>query len=64
MIILLELTGSVEGEGVRERRPAVFVHRPQPHLVLGVRLQPGQPHAVGLAGVRRVGDQGKVVPGG
>lgn len=49
---------------MRKRRPAVFVHRAQAHLVLGVRLQPGQPHAVALAGVRRVGDQGKVVPGG
>ena len=45
----------------------MFVHRPQSDLVLTVRVQLGEQHAVavGVAAVGgRVRDQGQVVPGG
>ena len=45
----------------------MFVHGPQPDLVLTVRLQLGEEHAVAVGGAAvagRVRDQGQVVPGG
>ena len=45
------------------------VHGPEPHLVLRVRVEPGEHHGVAAAGpgprvAGRVRDQGEVVPGG
>ena len=45
----------------------MFVHGPQSDLVLTVRLQLGEEHAVAVGGAAvagRVRDQGQVVPGG
>lgn len=48
----------------------MVVHGPEPHLVLRVRVEPGEHHVVAAAGppgpgvAGRVRDQGEVVPGG
>ena len=45
----------------------MFVHGPQPDLVLTVRVQLGEQHAVAVGGAAvggRVRDEGQVVPGG
>ena len=42
----------------------MFVHGPQPDLVLTVRLQLGEDHAVAVGEGGGVGDERQVVPGG